>query len=337
MSRPRIVIVSPALASSNNGNWQTAWRWSQLLQSQCDCTIVQQWQGEPYDAMLALHARRSADSIARWAAVQGGATDATGLAVVLTGTDLYRDIQTDAAAQASLRMARRLVVLQDAAPQALPAALRAKARVIFQSVPKQTPVSKPKGVLRAVMVGHLRAEKSPETLFQAMPMLAAYPDIQITHIGAALDAALGAQAQACAARYSNYQWLGNQAHEITLQHIQEAHLLIHTSRMEGGAHVIMEAACSGTAVLASHIDGNVGMLGADYAGYFPFGDAAALTDSLIRCRQDMDGTADGLYQTLQAQCAQRADLFDPSHEQAALIQLVQELLAHDNESSIQRL
>jgi len=31
MTPPRVLIVSPALASANNGNWQTASRWSQML------------------------------------------------------------------------------------------------------------------------------------------------------------------------------------------------------------------------------------------------------------------------------------------------------------------
>lgn len=329
MSHPRIVIISPALASSNNGNWQTAWRWSQLLQAEFECTIAQEWQGEPYDVMLALHARRSADSIARWAQARGTKADAPGLAVVLTGTDLYRDIQVDAAAQASLQFARRLVVLQDCAPHALPEKWRAKARVIFQSVEAPMPllkkVSVPAGAsaFRAVMVGHLREEKSPETLFQAVQLLAGRMDIQIEHIGAALDPLLGEQAQACAAAHANYHWLGGLSHQATLQHIAQAHVLIHTSRMEGGAHVIMEAVRSEVPVLASQIEGNVGMLGADYAGYFPFGDARALADLLITC---CDQSEHDLYQTLQRQCALRAPLFEPAHEQAALTRLVKELL-----------
>ena len=75
-------------------------------------------------------------------------------------------------------------------------------------------------------------------------------------------------------------------HETTRRRIQRAHVLVHTSRMEGGAHAILEAVCSGTPVLASRIDGNVGMLGADYAGYFPWGDAAALAGLLQRCRDE---------------------------------------------------
>jgi glycosyltransferase involved in cell wall biosynthesis len=38
-------------------------------------------------------------------------------------------------------------------------------------------------------------------------------------------------------------------------------VLVHTSRMEGGAHVVIEALRSGTPVLASRIAGNLGLLG----------------------------------------------------------------------------
>jgi hypothetical protein len=31
MSRPSVVIVTPALADANNGNWQTARRWARML------------------------------------------------------------------------------------------------------------------------------------------------------------------------------------------------------------------------------------------------------------------------------------------------------------------
>ena len=126
MKKPRVIIISPALANANNGNWQTAWRWSRMLSPAFDATIAQKWDGQPRDAMLALHARRSADSIAAWARAKAAATHAPGLAVVLTGTDLYRDIQTDGAAQASLEFAQNLVVLQECGPDALPLALRAK-------------------------------------------------------------------------------------------------------------------------------------------------------------------------------------------------------------------
>ena len=152
------------------------------------------------------------------------------------------------------------------------------------------------------MVGHLREEKSPETLFAAARLLATQRDIYIDHIGEPLDPALGEAARATMAAAPNYRWLGGLPHEAVRRRIQRAHLLIHASRMEGGAHVIMEAVASGTPVLASRIDGNVGMLGADYAGYFPWGDADALAALILRCHESRRGRDGDLLQMLAAQC-----------------------------------
>ena len=89
-------------------------------------------------------------------------------------------------------------------------------------------------------------------------------DIVLDHIGAPLDADLGRQARQLADEVPTYRYLGEQTHAATRARIARAHVLVHPSRMEGGAHVVMEAVMSGTPVLASRIDGNVGMLGADY-------------------------------------------------------------------------
>lgn len=317
------------MAASNNGNWQTARRWREFLAESCQVRITQHWADTPEqrdDVMLALHARRSADSIEAWARAHGG----RGLAVVLTGTDLYQDIGVDPQAQRSLELAQRLVVLQELGMEALPQGLRGKARVIYQSTPSQQPLPKPATVLQAVMVGHLREVKSPRTLFQAARLLAGRGDIRIDHIGEALDPELGQQALATQRDCPAYQWLGALPHDETRERIRRAHLLVHASAMEGGAHVIMEAVCSGTPVLASRIAGNVGMLGPGYGGYFAHGDAAGLAALLLDCRQGQlalgDAPSTPLLARLGAQCGLRAPLFAPETERAALLRLVADLM-----------
>ena len=320
---PQAVIVSPALADANNGNWQTAHRWQKFLS--LPARIIRQWPDAFADrdrVMLALHARRSSQSIVAWRS----ARRSSGLAVILTGTDLYRDIRNDASAQLSLQMANALVVLQERGPLALPADMRCKARVIFQSTSCRQMLAKSSRRLRALMVGHLRDEKDPGTLFVAARLLAGRADIAIDHVGDALDPLLGEAAAATMAASANYRWLGGQPHESTRRRIQRADLLIHSSRMEGGAHVVMEAVCSGTPVLASDIDGNIGMLGDDYEGYFGCGDAQGLADLIVACRASQ-GRRDGLLARLAAQCRRRAPLFAPAAERAAVRQLVADLLA----------
>lgn len=271
--------------------------------------------------MIALHARRSASSIAAWRAHHGTAP----LAVVLTGTDLYRDIRTDPAAQDALMDADALVVLQDRAPLALPPEQRGKTRVIFQSATRRALPAKTSRHLKAVMVGHLREEKSPATLYAAARMLAPDAGICIDQVGGPQNQALADEATALMAACPRYRWLGNRPHAETRRRIQHAHVLVHCSRIEGGAQVIIEAAMSGTPVLASRIDGNVGLLGEDYGGYFEWGDAEQLVRLLRDCRETQDSPG-GLLHRLARQVATRTHLFLPRTERQAVRHLVADLL-----------
>ena len=319
----RVVIVCPSTAESNSGNWRTAARWRQLLRPAAEVRIVQSWPDARADrdtVMLALHARKSASAIDAWHARHG----AHGLGVVLTGTDLYPDITQDPLAMRSLAQAHSLVVLQAQALQALPAVHRDRARVIVQSCTARQHLSKSGRLLRVVVVGHLREEKNPRMLWRALRQIAPDAGIQIEHIGHALDAALGREAQSMAAACPHYRWVPGLDHGETRRRIQRAHLLVHTSRSEGGALVIAEAIRSGTPVLATRIDGNVGLLGADYGGLVEPDDDRALAARLLQCRASQ-GEADGLLAQWRHACAPREALFDPATEQAALQQWVRAL------------
>ena len=320
-SKPTICIISPALAAANNGNWQTAKRWQHMLSGDYHVEIMLQWDGKPYDAMLALHARRSADSMAQWAAKFPHKP----IVLALTGTDLYRDIAVDPLAQQSLKLAQRLIVLQDMGPKSLPTEFQSKCEVVFQSTPRRQSVQKTTQKLRALMVGHLRSEKSPETYFATASALAHRSDIVLDHIGAPLDADLDKQARQLAAEVPNYRYLGEQTHAATRARIARAHVLVHPSRMEGGAHVVMEAVMSGTPVLASRIDGNVGMLGTDYAGYFDCGDAQQLANALITCRDGQNLSFSKLDQ-LARQCSFREKLFEPLAEKKSLLRIFSQIV-----------
>lgn len=326
-AKPSLCLVTPALADANNGNWQTARRWARMLSGAYAVRVVKAWPDTPdtddgTELLIALHARRTAESIAAWAT----AHPQRPLVVALTGTDLYRDIAFDADAQRSLVQATRLIALQDLGSQALPVHLRPKCRVVLQSSTRRQTLAKTPAHLNAVVVGHLRDEKWPQTIFEAARLLRPDEGIRIDHIGNGLDTELAEAARATQAACPHYRWLGGLPHEATRRRIQRAHVLIHPSRMEGGAHVIMEAALCGTPVLASRIDGNVGMLGAEYGGYYPPGDAAALVQRLRACRAGQQSPDGGLLATLHAQCEARAPLFEPAAERAALLQALDGLL-----------
>ena len=262
--------------------------------------------------MIALHARRSAASIHAWAEHHPGKP----LVLVLTGTDLYRDIQTDASAKKSLHLASHLVVLQEAGLAALPAEHLGKTRVIYQSAQRLKPANKSAEQFKAVMVGHLRDEKDPQTFIKAAGLCDS-KNIRFEQIGDGLDALLASAASHAEAHQPNYRWLGGLPRAQTRQRIKRAHVLVNCSLMEGGAHVVLEAVQSGTPVLASRISGNVGMLGADYSGYFEVGDAAGLAALVERCTTEPTFLAH-----LQSLCAQRAELFQPAVEKRLVLGLI---------------
>lgn len=317
-----IVIVSPATARENNGNWQTASRWARFLRGSHAVHIASDWSADDPapDLLVALHARRSASALAAFTEVHPERPSV----LVLTGTDLYRDIADDAAARASLDRAGTLVVLQAAGLALLPDALRAKARVIYQSAPSLRP-RRPTGTPRwrdICMVGHLREEKDPLTYIRAAGQVT-HPAARLLHIGGALDPMLGKAAVDAQATNPRYRWLGSLPRAAARQRLKRCHAMAISSRMEGGANVIIEAVTSGVPVLASDISGNRGMLGEDYAGYFPVGDAAALARLIDRSLGD-----DAFDALLRRQCAVRAALFAPAAEQAAVRDLVDNLLLH---------
>ncbi len=310
----RIALVTPFLPAARNGNAHTAVRWRRFLrQAGHRVAMMTDWDGQPADALIALHARRSHDALARFAARHPERP----LLLILTGTDLYRDIQFDPTAQESLRLAHALVVLQDQGVDELPEALRPRVRVIYQSAPTLQPVPRPRRSFDVCVISHLRDEKDPFRAALATRMLPAASRIRVLHVGGPLQA--GMEEQARELESPRWHWLGTLPHGAARRRIARSHLLVISSRMEGGANVIGEAVTAGTPVLASRIPGNLGMLGADYAGIFPLGDEAALAELMGRAESDPAFLA-----LLQRQCAARAGLFAPEREATAIRALMEE-------------
>src|SRR5258708_4083327 len=281
-AKPVVCIVTPGTRNANNGNWRTAARWAEMLRDRFRIIVQTQWDGTAADALIALHARRSAASVERF----GERAPGRRIAVVLTGTDLYRDLPGSAEARRSIDLADRLVVLQEDALRLLDGRWRAKAQVIFQSAHPLAPRRKRRDRLDCVVVGHLRDEKDPLTLFRAVELVPRDTPIAIRHIGESLDPKLGAAARALARKEPRYRYSGALPRGLPRAAIARAHCLVHPSVVEGGANVIVEAITSGTWVIASRISGNVGMLGDDYPGYFEPRDASGLARCLVHAVED---------------------------------------------------
>lgn len=278
--------------------------------------VESEWSGRPADAMIALHARRSHASLLAFRL----RCPAMPLVVVLTGTDLYRDIRDDRNAQRSLDLADRLVVLQDMGRGELAPALRRKTRVIYQSAQVGAGHSPPKRTFRVCVLGHLREEKDPFRAALALAHLRDLPQVEVRHLGAALTAAMAAEARRVMRAEPRYRWLGDVPHWRALRWLARSHVLVVSSRMEGGANVIAEAARASVPVIASRISGNLGMLGRGYPGYYTTGDERGLGELLRRAATDV-----GYYAGLKRGVAVRRHLFAPQSERASLARLVREI------------
>ena len=311
---PQVTIVTPYAAAANNGNWHTAARWARQLRPDYRVRIATAWQaGDPApQVLIALHARRSAPSIAAFAAEHPRRP----LIVALTGTDLYRDLAHDAQARRSLRLATRLVVLNELGARRVPARWRAKVEVLLQSAPPRAPVAKPRRFTVAV-VGHLRDEKNPQLVWRLLDAWPPQLPLRVVHAGGALDAALGRQAARRARDDRRYVWLGNQPRARVRRLVARAHLLLQPSAIEGGALAVIEAVTAGTPVAGSRIDGNLGLLGADYPGWFAPDDARAARDLLARAAREPAFLA-----RLARHCARRASAFAPERERRRLLRIV---------------
>lgn len=311
-----IEIITPAGAGSRAGNRHTATRWAGLLRELGhDVAVSTCWSGRPAEMMIALHARRSHESAKQFRTTN----PASALVIVLTGTDLYRDIRTDRDAQDSLSIADRLVVLQEMGGFALHASLRAKTRVIYQSARSRAPAQAPTGIFRIAVVGHLRGEKDPFRAAIALRSMTDLSNMQVVQIGQALAPQFEARARRFMELDPRYRWIGSVPHWQALRWMARSHALVVSSRMEGGANVIAEAAVIGVPVIASQVPGNVGMLGRNYPGYFRPGDHQDLARQLRRA-----ATSDKYYAQLRRMLSARRRRFLPDAERIALRQLVAE-------------
>ena len=312
-------MIGPNPTGLRGGNRVSALRWARMLRAEGHrVRIAAEYTGQPCDLAIALHARRSHGSIAAYRS----AHPTRPLVVVLTGTDLYRYLKSSARARASLELASHLVVLHPLGAERVPARLRKKVRAIVQSaVPPTRPV-----VLRGrwfdiCVAGHLRPEKDPFRAALAARGLPKESRIRIRHAGGALSAAMEKQARRETALNSRYRWLGELPHWRVWRVMAGSRALALTSRMEGGANVISEAVAMGLPILASRIHSTVGLLGGDYAGYYPVGDTAALRDLLLRTERDS-----GFLEGLAAHIRRLAPRFSPAKERRAWARLVSEAL-----------
>jgi putative glycosyltransferase (TIGR04348 family) len=317
----RLVLITPAQSGSKAGNRATAERWKALLENAGHgVEVVTQYHGEPCDALIALHAWRSVDAIRRFRKTWPEKP----LIVALTGTDIYHhQHEYPEDTLYSMDVADALIGLHDLVSEDIPAGLADKLVTLFQSAdgPESFPVPPGQGnsgTFGACVIGHLRDEKDSLRGAYAARLLPADSQIEIFCAGKAHNEEWQSKAEAEMAENPRFHWFGELDKANTRQLMANSQVMVISSVMEGGANVVSEACRAGLPVLASDVPGNVGLLGRDYAGYFPVGDEQALADLLHRAETDRL-----FLNTLEKQVGKLAGRFLPEKEQASLEQALQ--------------
>jgi putative glycosyltransferase (TIGR04348 family) len=304
----KISLVTPAGKQSRSGNRTTAVRWARILRGfghQVSVAVTDTMCDA--DMMIAVHAWRSAATIRRFS----DAHPDRPLVVLLAGTDLYRFQHSHPAETLeSMDRATVLVGLHDLAYRAVPRRHRGKLRVIHQSaLPLGRPRQPSRRFFEVCVIGHLREEKDSLRAALAASLVPAPSRLRVVHLGSAHDAAWARQATSETARNPRFLWRGEIPGWQVRRQFARSHAMVISSIMEGGANVVSEAVVAGVPVIASRIDGNVGLLGPDYAGYFPAKDTEALAKLLWRAESEP-----GFLRRLAAQCKARRPLFRPRCE-----------------------
>lgn len=318
----RIGIVTPAPPRSRYGNRVTALRWERILSGLGHrVDIAQAYEGAPYHLLIALHARRSYPSVRRF----HRAFPERPIIVVLTGTDLYRDLPRSRSAQKSLELATLLITLQPKASEELDPHLRGKVRVIYQSVPAppqgrrhDSPASR--RTFDVCVIGHLRPVKDPFRAALAARRLPSSSRLRILHAGAAMDEEMADRARFEMRVNARYRWLGEQPRWRVRQILERSALCVLSSKLEGGANVVSETIVARVPLVASRIAGTVGLLGESYPGYFKARDTEGLARLLYRAETDR-----AFLTRLDSQCRKLVPLFDPHRERGAWSRLLAEL------------
>jgi putative glycosyltransferase (TIGR04348 family) len=312
--------VTPAPVGSLHGNRITALRWQGFLEALgYSVEVTESWSGGDADLLIALHAYRSHQSIVAFKKQYPSRP----IVLILTGTDIYRDIENHNEVIESMKNADQLIVLQSSAIHSVPAHLRHKVQVIYQSVEVDVMDLAAKEDFLVSIIGHLRDEKDPFCIVRSLPLLPSDSKITVTHLGQAMNSQMKDQANNFNTTIDRYQWLGEVSHADALRILSQSRLMVISSRMEGGAHVVSEAIALGIPVIASDIPGNRGLLGEDYPGYYPVADENALATLLYRAENTPT-----FYASLQKHIDLRRELITPAREKQSIKELVSALITH---------
>ncbi|MGJ8672293.1 glycosyltransferase [Rubritalea sp.] len=279
-----VLISSSYPLTSPKGNSITAKRIATLLTSVGHTAEAIHTDMPPSaDVMISLHATKTLTTSKRFKVCSPDSK----LIIYLTGTDLYKELPAgNPEFFEALELADHLVVSQQASLNSVPTKYLHKTSFVPASVllPEEQTVSTPPSN-SIILPAHLRPVKNPFLINKAIQLL---PDLDMHAftLGAALEPEMAQQAILWQQSDPRFKWLDNVPYPENLSWMRQADYTLNSSHCEGGSNAVSESIVLGTPVLASRIEGNIGLLEDDYLGYFETDNAQSLATLLRRTFTD---------------------------------------------------
>lgn len=316
---PSLALVHPP-AEAVDGNAVSARRWERIFRELgFTCEARDDWDGQPHDALVALHAHKSHSAVARF----GESLPDAPILVVAAGTDIYGEAAGTAQARESFEAADRIIVLQPEAVRALSEPHRERARVIHQSV-EPLHIDGPRPLdpesFDVFVMSNLRPIKDPLCAARAARLSSPASRLHVYHCGRMLDPELRLGLEEERRNNPRYTWMGTLTREEAFLRILGSRAVLSTSLHEGGANAVGEAIAHRVPVIATRIPGSIGLLGADYPGLYGAGDERELAALLERAESDP-----AFLDELQRLVTARAPCFLPDVERKAWRRVFEEL------------
>lgn len=302
-----VLIVYPEKKNAVTGNFCSARQYKEILTLLGhNVTLSEKFESQRAELLIAINAEKKNRDIVQFAEAYPDSR----IVVILSGTDIYPEPSESSIR--SMRLADSIIALQNKGIKQVPGDMKEKVHVIIQSVAKDEPVSGEELVRKGfdvALVSNLRQVKDPFLAAKAARMMPQESELRILHAGFVLDPGLDEVARNESIINERYRWLGGLDFIEARELICSCNLLTITSKHEGAGRVVGEAIVNNVPVISTRVDGVTGVLGDDYEGLFPVGDASSLAMLFQRAEME-DGFLDGLKKS----CMNQAFNFDPATE-----------------------
>ncbi len=303
-----IKIFSPSGDNVVTGNYVTAKRYAYHLQNLGHRVFIcNGFEGkvnvEGLRCAFVLHAEKGFHVIKELAAKN------VPVVLVLTGTDLYRDIISTKNSKKehclkSIQLASAIVVLHENAVSDLLKVVsfpRERIFVVLQSVvdfKKRSFFFKKKNHYKILLLSNIRKEKGIIIAISGFLEFQKNNDARykftLDHIGGVLDQGYFKKIINLLEGVKNVSFLGSIEKEKLQMILAGYDLLLHSSLIEGGSLVIQEAQNAGLPIIASDISCHTALLGSEYVGLHSAGSSKDVSEKLQTfffdelCRNEME-------------------------------------------------